>query len=366
MTTVSKNGGIPAGIRNVLVIRLGAMGDILRTLPAVRLLRRKMPEASIFWACDDRWSQVLEGHPDLNGLLPLPRRRLDASRSSPSGWLRAAGLVREYRRSMRSVGFDLALDFHGNLRSGLVGVFSGAGIRIGYEGHQQKEGNRWFTTLRVDPGLRRDSRMTRNLKLLAPLGVDPGSIPDGGLPVLPELDTEAAELVRKVLGTVGRYAVISPGVSLSQAYKKPPPELLAAAATRLRRSGIGVLVTHGPGEIRDAENVAALASGAAVVAPPTSLPLLFHLIRNACAFVGGDTGPLHIACAVGTPVLGLYGPTDPAVNAPWNVPNETVFPRDRTYTGIKKIDRAAGGFDGMTGTMVMDALDRLLAGLATS
>jgi ADP-heptose:LPS heptosyltransferase len=159
---------------------------------------------------------------------------------------------------------------------------------------------------------------------------------------------------------VERYAVISPGVSVSQAYKKPPPQLLAAAAERLMRAGIGVLVTHGPGELQDAENVAAQAGHGVVIAPPTSLPLLFHLIRNAALFVGGDTGPLHIACAFGTPVLGLYGPTDPAVNAPWNAPSETVFPRDRTYTGIKKIDRAGSGFDGMTATMVVDSLERLL------
>ena len=205
--------------------------------------------------------------------------------------------------------------------------------------------------------------MSRNLSLLAPLGIDPHPIPDGGLPRRPELDAEAGELVGATLGALERYAVISPGVSARQAYKKPPPEMLAAAARRLRQSGIGVLVTHGPGEIRDAEKVAALSGGTAVVAPPTSLPLLFHLIRNAIAFIGGDTGPLHIACAVGTPVLGIYGPTDPEVNAPWNVPSETVFPRDRTYTGVKRIDRAGGGFVGLTEATVLDGLERLLTGL---
>ncbi len=363
MTIMSKKGGIPAGLRKVLVIRLGAMGDILRTLPAVRLLRRAVPEATIHWACDDRWRQLLDGHPDLDGLLLFPRRDLDASRSSPGGWLRAAGLVRGYRRQLRAAGFHIALDFHGNLRSGLIGAVSGAKVRIGYAGHQQKEGNRLFTTLQVPPGLRRSSRMTRNMSLLAPLGIDSATIPDGGLPRNPELDAEAGDLVRAALGTLQRYAVISPGVSAGQAYKKPPPELLAAAAGRLRQSGIGALLTHGPGEMADAEKVAALACGAAVVAPPTSLPLLFHLIRNACVFIGGDTGPLHVACAVGTPVLGLYGPTDPAVNAPWNVPHETVFPRDRTYTGIKRVDRGAGGFRGLTEAMVVEGLQRLLAGL---
>jgi len=361
MTTVSKSGGIREGLHRILVIRLGAMGDILRTLPAVRLVRKAIPGCSIHWACDDRWAQVLDGHPDLDGLLPLPRSLMDSNRRAPAGWLRTAGLVLEYRRQLRSTGFQLALDFHGNLRSGLVGAFSGAGVRIGYGGHQQKEWNSLFTTLKVDPGGRRDSRMTRNLRLLAPLGIGTESIPDGGLPVLPRLEAEAEELVRATLGQAGRYAVISPGVSASQAYKKPPPEFLAAAAERLARSGIRSLVTHGPGERPDAERVAALSDGTAVVSPSTSLSLLFHLIRNAGLFIGGDTGPLHAACAVGTPVLALYGPTDPAVNAPWNVLHETAYPQGRTYTGIKKIDRAGGGFTGLTAAMVVDSLERLLA-----
>ena len=373
MTTVSKKAVIPTCLQtlmdrsgqgpNVLVIRLGAMGDILRTLPAVRKLRRAIPGATIHWACDDRWAQVLEDHPDLDGLLPLPRRRLDANRSSPSGWIRSAGLIREYSRQIRAVRFDLVLDFHGNFRSAVVGMFSGAKIRIGYGGHQQKEGNRLFTTLRVPPGHRRCSRMSRNLSLIAPLGIQQEPIPGGGLPHNPELDAEAGDLVRTALGPVERYAVINPGVSAGQSYKKPPPELLAAAAKRLQESAIGALVTHGPGEIRDAEQVEALSGGAGKVAPPTSLPLLFHLIRNSLIFIGGDTGPLHVACAVGTPVLGIYGPTDPAVNAPWNVPCETVFPMGRTYTGIKKIDRKSGGFHGLTATMVVEGLERLLAAL---
>lgn len=363
MPLVSKKGGIPAGLRNILVIRLGAMGDILRTLPPVRLLRMAAPSADIRWACDDRWTQVLEHHADLDGLIPLPRKEMQASRSSPAGWVRAAGLIRRYRRKLQAGKFDLVLDFHGNLRSGIIGWMTGAKVRLGYGGHQQKEGNRLFTTFKVEPGDRRTSRMDRNLSLLDPLGIDCTQVPDGGLPLDPELDREASRLVRAVLGECQGYAVVSPGVSAGQAYKKPPPELLAAAARRLRRSGIGVLVTHGPGELADAEQVATLAGGDAAVAPATTLPLLAHLIRNGSLFIGGDTGPLHMACAVGTPVLGLYGPTDPQVNAPWNVPHVTVYPRDRTYTGIKKIDRAGGGFTGLTAKMVLDGLERLLAGL---
>ena len=202
--------------------------------------------------------------------------------------------------------------------------------------------------------------MERNFSLTAPLGVRIGPQPGGGLPVLPGPDEEAENIVAGLLPSGPPYVLISPGASTSQAYKRPPTELLAAAATHLQDRGIGVLVTWGPGEREDAEKVAALSNQAAVVVPLVDLPVLFHLIRRAVLFIGGDTGPLHVACAVGTPVLGIYGPTDPVVNAPWSVPHEAVFPPERKYSGIKRIDRNAGRFQGLSEQQLINALGKLL------
>jgi heptosyltransferase-1 len=352
-----RNGG--TGLR-ILVIRLGAMGDILRTLPAVRAIKKVAPDIAIWWACDDRWSQVLEHHPDLDGILPLPRKKMDRERGGVFGWLRVARSTRDYRSLLRRNQFTLSMDFHGNLRSGLVGILAGAPLRIGYAGHQQKEGNHLLTNCHVPSGERRVSRMVRNLSLISQVGIQGRTQLDAGLPVLPGPDREAEKIVASLLTAGPPYVLISPGVSAAQAYKKPPAELLAAAAIALQRRGIGVLVTWGPGEKPDAEKVAELSGHAAIVVPQVDLPVLFHLIRRAILFIGGDTGPLHVACAVGTPVLGIYGPTDPVVNAPWTEINETVFPPAREYTGIKKIDRDAGGFEGLSVQQVQDALSRLL------
>jgi len=318
------------------------------------------PDSSIWWACDDRWSQVLEHHPDLDGILPLPRKKMDHERKGVLGWLRVARSTLAYRTTLRKKDFTLSLDFHGNFRSGLVGILAGAPLRIGYAGHQQKEGNHLLTNLHVPSEERRVSRMERNLSLITPFGVHAGSQLDGGLPVLPGPDEEAEKIVTSLLTAGPPYVLISPGASAAQAYKKPPAELLAAAATTLRNRGIGVLVTWGPGEKPDAEKVVELSNQAAILVPQVDLPVLFHLIRRAVLLIGGDTGPLHVACAVGTPVLGIYGPTDPVVNAPWIEPHETVFPPSREYTGIKKIDRNAGGFQGVTEQQVQDALGKLL------
>jgi len=101
------------------------------------------------------------------------------------------------------------------------------------------------------------------------------------------------------------------------------------------------------------------AKGHATLAPPTDLPTLAALTRKARLFIGGDSGPLHLACAVGCQVLGVYGPTDPRVNRPWGVPFRTVFPDGRNYTGIKATDRAQG-FDGLSQDALLRALEDLL------
>jgi heptosyltransferase-1 len=138
-------------------------------------------------------------------------------------------------------------------------------------------------------------------------------------------------------------------------------ELLTAAAETLAEHGVPALVIWGPGERAEAERAVASTGDLAILAPATSLGVLAALLRRASLFVGGDSGPLHLACAVGCPVLGLYGPTDPTVNAPWGGAHEALYPRDRDYTGVKRIDRAAGGFEGLAPQAVRDAVGRLLA-----
>lgn len=343
----------------VLVLRMSAFGDILRTLPAVRLVRFALPDARIHWAVDERWAMVLEHHPDLDGCLKLPRREWAALARSPRGWPALLASVRRVVREMRSLRPGLALDFHGNLRSGLLGRLSGAPVRVGYSGHQQKEGNRVFSTHRVPAGERRRSRMERNLDLVRALGIPDRPLPDGGIRFTRSCLREARDAVAERIGRGRRYAVLAAGASRGQAYKKPPAPLLAAAARALEARGVASLVAWGPGEEEDAAAVVHASGGAAVPAPPTDLRLLASVVRRATLVVSGDSGPLHLACAAGRPVVALYGPTDPAVNAPWGVPHEIVHPPERVYTGVKSRDRRSG-FEGLAGEAVAAAVLRLL------
>jgi ADP-heptose:LPS heptosyltransferase len=344
----------------VLVLRLGALGDVLRTLPPVRLIRRALPRAAVWWVVEDRWHAVLADHPDLTGAVVVPRRAWDRDLRSPARWPALLRSVRALRDRLRGLAPDLALDFHGNLRSGVVGWMSGAPVRLGYAGHQAKEGNRLWTTHRVPSGSRRTPRIERNLDLLRALGLPDGPLPLGDLPLARAGTATADRIVAGARGATAAFAVINPGASAAQAYKKPPASLLSAAAVRLSRRGVTPLVVWGPGEEPDARQVVERAGGAAVLAPATDLPALAALLERARLFVGGDSGPLHLACVLGCPVLALYGATDPQVNGPWGVPFRSVFARDRVYTGVKRTDRRAGGFAGITEEQVVQAADDLL------
>lgn len=343
-----------------LVLRLGAMGDIVRTLPAVRLVRSGLPGSRIYWVAWKPWDKILDGHPDLDGVIALPRSELRALARSPLGWPSLARAISGIASQLRAPKPGLVFDFHGDLRTGCLGWVSGAPVRLGYDGHQQKEGNRLLTTHRVAAGDRRTSRLERNLALVRALGLPDRPIPDAGIAIGPADAAAAREIVRALAGEGSIYAVLNPGASLRQAYKKPPAPLFGAAARALAGHGVPSIVTSGPGESEDADRVVSAAGGLARRAPATDLKTLAALLSGARVFVGGDSGPLHLACGVGCPVVGLYGPTDPVVNAPWSVPFIALTRPGSGHTGIKSHDRKAEGFEGLRPEAVASAIDRLL------
>ncbi|HEX9428515.1 MAG TPA: glycosyltransferase family 9 protein [Candidatus Polarisedimenticolia bacterium] len=291
----------------VLLIRLGAVGDVLRTLPALHLLRVTWPELRIAWIVEELSRGLLEGHPEVDEVILLPRRELRASR--PGGLLaRIAAL----RRCLRERRFTVTLDFQGNLKSGLVALFSGAPRRIGFGPGSSREGSFLFASEWVRPsGLL--NRVERNLVLAAAVGARGDEV----AMILPERPEEAAgaeEIVRQAAPHDEPVVVISPGTSRRQAYKRWPPAHYARLAGLL--DGAASLVVFGPGEEALADEVVRGSGGRARLAPPIGLRMLAAVLRRADLFIGADTGPMHLAWGVGCPVVALFGPTDPRLNAP--------------------------------------------------
>ncbi|MFQ5878109.1 MAG: glycosyltransferase family 9 protein [Acidobacteriota bacterium] len=297
----------------LLLIRLGAVGDVLRTLPALHLIRTAFPAVHVAWVAEEVSLELLAGHPEIDELIPFPRRRLISMARRPS---RLAAALYELGRDLRGRRFTVAVDFQGSLKSGMIALLSGAPRRVGFAPGHCREMSFLFTNHWVRPRSRWLNRVERNLLLSEALG----ATGDDVIMLLPETTQEgrrAEETARQLAPGGEPLVLLAPGTSRRQAYKRWPLVRYSRLAARLA-SELGVVpaVTWGPGEEEMARAVVRDSDGAARLAPPLGLRSLAALLRRAALFVGADTGPMHLAWGVGCPVIAIFGPTDPRLNGP--------------------------------------------------
>ncbi|RMG42436.1 MAG: lipopolysaccharide heptosyltransferase family protein [Acidobacteria bacterium] len=296
----------------ILVSRLGALGDVVRTLPAVRLLRRTWPSARIGWVVEPPAAPLVAGHPDVDETIVFPRAEIAAAaRRGPVAFCRA---VRRVVSELRGFRPDLALDFQSSVKSGLCCLLSGAPSRVGFGRGADREASRLFATLRVPLEQPRINRVYRAVALARAAGALGGPLEiDLGL-----TEEELAEGRRRLdrLANGRRAVLIAPFSSRRQAWKRYPLRRWCEIARGLRDSGATPVVVAGPGEEDEARSLVARAGPG--VALPLGLPLraLAALIAAGDLMIAGDTGPMHLAWAAGVPVIALFGPTDPVLNAP--------------------------------------------------
>jgi ADP-heptose:LPS heptosyltransferase len=217
-------------------------------------------------------------------------------------------------RALRRRRFQLVVDFHSIAKSALLAWASGAPIRVGYAAPFAREGAAWLATGRARLRTRRLSRFARNLALVEFLGV-----PAVPRPAPLRADGEARRRLGEALGPGPAPVLLHPGTSAHTPHKRWTRDGWAAVARGLAADGGRVLVGHGPApeERAEAEAIVAASAGAAQLAPATAgLGELAALLEHARLFLGSDSGPLHVASLVGTPVVQLLGPTDPVENAP--------------------------------------------------
>lgn len=312
----------PAAER-ILLIRLGAVGDVIRTLPAASALRAAFPRAHLAWLVERPSASALESQPWIDEVIVFPREVLRAAlrRGRIVELARRSGA---FRRELRERRFDLVADFHGILKSGVLAWLSGAACRVGYAPPFAREGAALFVNERARLAPRRQSRFQRNEALVRYLGVAAAPAPRP-LRVPEERRLRMAE----ALGGSPAPVAIHPGTSPATPYKRWTVEGYAAVVRRLaEQAGVQSVVASGPSaEERDfADAVVAESRGAARRAPATpSLADLAALFACSRLYIGSDSGPMHLASLVGTPVVQLVGPTDPVENAPYpGTPSRTV------------------------------------------
>ena len=297
-------------MRAILIVRLGALGDIVHALPVAAALRARFPDARIDWVVDERHRELLE-------LVPVVDRRIVLRTKSASLGRR----VRELRRTLGRESYDIAIDVQGLLKSAVVARLSGARRILGFTpSHLRERAARVFYTETHDPG---DTAhvIEKNLTLAASLGADVSRIRFPlTIPASAALD---ALRDRRSAARDAPFVVLNPGAAWPN--KRWPPDRFGAVAQWLRRQcGLSAVVTWGPGDETMAAAVVDGSAGAAELAPTTSIADLIAIVREAVLMVSGDTGPVHLAAAVGTPIVGIYGPTDAARNGPWSVDDVTL------------------------------------------
>ena len=330
----------------VLMVRLGAVGDVLRTLPAVHLLRQSFPGLHISWIVEDLSRELLLDHPDLNDVIRFPRAEMRDSARRP--W-RLPGRLRELRETLRARRFTVAIDAQGSFKSATVAALSGAPRRVGFAPGLCREMSFLLTNEWVRLPVPWLNRVDRNLRLADALGAR-GDEVAMRLVEKAEEGRGAEQVLREVAPGGAPVVILSPGTSQRQRHKMWPAASYARLAAILRGSAGAVpLISWGPGEERLAAGVARDSGGAAVVAPRTGLRLLASLLRRAALFVGADTGPMHLAWGVGCPVIAVFGPTDPRLNAPLG-PCDVVL-------------RGAGGTESVTPDQVLVAARQILSAI---
>ncbi len=318
---------------SLLLVRLGAVGDVIRTLPLLQAIRLEHPGLRIGWLVEEPSAGLLEAVEGLDAVHVLPRRSIARELQRPWSWPRAWGRWSEFRRDLRSASYDLVLDVHGTFKAAWV-ARAAAGTRlVGYGPGGSKEGaHRLYDEAIPYPGGSL-TRIERALHLGRATGLLSASAPDGseegaqlnhGLRFPAERAAEARGFIR----TLGRPVVVLFPFASATAKgrrKRWPGPRWAELATRLAADGTQVVMGWGsPREGEEAKQIAHAAGGAATLAPSTDLVQLAGLLEEADLLVTGDTGPMHLAAAVGTRCLALFGPSDPVINRPFGPGHEVL------------------------------------------
>ncbi len=306
-----------AGPRRVLIIRVGAMGDVLHAMPAVAALREAHPEWTISWVVEPRWLPLLDAGGDDNGrgtAMPLvDKTYLAATRNWKKNPLSSETLgdIASLRRDLQKERFDLCIDMQGSIRSAVIGWMAGAKTFVGPNDPRETPA-RWFYGRRVNTVATHVVEQGCELlgaavdEVLQPAKVE--------LPVSAPAEEICTAQLAKLPKAAGEFVLLAPGAGWGA--KQWPAERYGAVAAALDEAGYQVLV-NAPSMDDALANAVVRASGGRAVVFPCDMAQLIALTRRAALVIAGDTGPLHLAAALERPVVALFGPTDPARNGPY-------------------------------------------------
>ena len=297
------------GARRILLVKPSALGDVVHALPVVATLKRRYPEIPLDWLVEEEAAPLVDGHPSVANFVVSGRRRWLRQLRRPADVPATLREIRVWVKGLRRHRYDVILDLQGLLKSALYVVAAGAPVRVGLA--DAREGARWVLTHRVPVPPQPVHAVDRYLALAAAVDA-PEAVRDFTIP----LGSDDLGAARHLLADLPRpRVVLHPAARWGT--KLWEVERWRAVAASLAEEGAGIVVTGGPA---DAAMAAAICDG---LRPPplslvdrVSLKGLAAVLRSADLMITVDSGPMHIAAALGTPVVALFGPTDPARTGP--------------------------------------------------
>jgi len=352
-------------IERLLIVRLSAMGDVIHTLPAAHFLRKALPQAHIGWLIEERWAELLcaPGSPRRGGRSALRPLADEVHAVNLKSWRKSAFSISTLQRAatvwndVRGAHYDIAVDLQGAMRSAVLARWAGARAVYGAAEPRESPASLWYTR---KVGARGRHVVEQNLSIAqalvqAAMELSPTNI-SGDFPRHPQVEAEIEQ--RLAENSVGDFAILNPGAGWGA--KRWPVERYGAVARGLSNLGMRSILNYGPGE----EGLVRVAEGASegtATAMRCTITELIALTRRAKLFIGGDTGPLHLAAALQIPVVAIFGPTDPARNGPYATRSVVL----RSAESVTSHTRRAAADDGLLSIgseEVVAAAQKLMAG----
>lgn len=348
-----------SSIERLVIVRLSAMGDVIHTLPAAQALRDAFPNATIGWLIEERWAELLcaPGTPR-RGLRSPQRPLVDWIHTVDlKGWrkslftLHTAERIARVWNDVRSARYDVALDLQGAIRSAVLARWSGAPVIFGASQPRESPASLFYTR----PVIVRGTHVVeQNLSIAESFVGRKLSVSTAELPRDDAAESRAKQRLREA--SIRDFVILNPGAGWGA--KRWPAERFGRVATALAAQGLQSIVNHGPGEESLAREVKTTSGGTAYPFQ-CSISELIALTRQATLFIGGDTGPLHLAAALKIPVVAIFGPTDPARNGPYGT-RSIVLRNPESSTSHARVAQPDQGMLEITVDSVVDAARSLL------
>lgn len=334
----------------ILILRVGAMGDVLHALPAVAALRTIRPEWKVDWVVDPRWAALLVNS---RGKGPIVSRAhlADTKLWTSAPTSRATLLsIRDLGQTLKREHYDVVVDMQGTLRSAVIGRMAGAPEFAGYSDPREALARRLYKQKLVRLGTHVVEQGASLLSSACGVPLTPGAVE------LPR-DSEAEAWAATIAGT-RPLCMLAPNAGW--AAKRWPEECFAELARELNGVGFDVVVNAAGNDDPVAARVLELSEGAARVVSP-NIAGLVALTRRAALFVGGDSGPMHLAAALQIPTVALFGPTDPGRNGPWGPGAHRVLRHASSVTSYKRLDTMESGLSRIPIQSVLGAAEDVLS-----